>query len=184
MSVHTLSFYTIAVLILAATGMAVTRANLVHAVVYLVLSFFGSAMLFYLLGAPLLAALEVIIYAGAIMILFLFIIMMMDIDRLAEQAMPVRQWLPAAGLGLVYLMVMGRVILTDPGGRAPLQAAVAQPRAFGEYLFSHHWLAIEIASLLLLIVLFGVLHLGQGRGGDAGANPETTPPDGSQAEVK
>ena len=73
MTFHGFLFYVLAAVILVTTGLAITRRNLVHAVVYLVLSFFGSAMLFYLLGAPILAALEVIIYAGAIMILFLFI---------------------------------------------------------------------------------------------------------------
>ena len=75
MSLFAVIFYILAAVILAATAMAVTRRDPVHAVVYLVGSFFGSAMLFFLLGAPFLAALEVIIYAGAIMILFLFIIM-------------------------------------------------------------------------------------------------------------
>ena len=69
-----------AAVIVAATGLAITRRHPVHAVVYLILSFLGSAMLFYLLGAPFLAALEVIIYAGAIMVLFLFVIMMLKAE--------------------------------------------------------------------------------------------------------
>ena len=74
MTFYTILFYILAALIIVTTGLAITRRNMVHTIVYLVFSFFGSAMLFYLLGAPLIAALEVIIYAGAIMILFLFII--------------------------------------------------------------------------------------------------------------
>ncbi len=77
-------FYLLGAVILGATALAVTRRNVMHAIVYLVLSFFGTALLFYLLGAPFLAALEVIIYAGAIMVLFLFIVMMLEI-RPAEQ---------------------------------------------------------------------------------------------------
>ena len=80
------------------TAIAITRRNLVHAVVYLVISFFGTAMLFYLFGAPLLAALEVIIYAGAIMVLFLFVVMMIRIESSEEVMFPVSQWLPAAVL--------------------------------------------------------------------------------------
>ncbi|MGA8280705.1 MAG: NADH-quinone oxidoreductase subunit J, partial [Desulfobacterales bacterium] len=76
MRLYTILFYLLAVVIVVATVLAITRRNMVHAVIYLVVSFFGSALLFYLFGAPLLAALEVIIYAGAIMVLFLFIIMM------------------------------------------------------------------------------------------------------------
>jgi NADH-quinone oxidoreductase subunit K len=78
----TFLFYAIALLITVATAMAVTRRNMVHAVLYLVLSFFGTAMLFYLLGAPFLAALEIIIYAGAIMVLFLFLIMMIRLKKM------------------------------------------------------------------------------------------------------
>ena len=71
-----------------------------HAIVYLVLSFFGTALLFYLLGAPFLAVLEVIIYAGAIMVLFLFIVMMLEIKPPEKSLGPyLRQWLPAAVLG-------------------------------------------------------------------------------------
>jgi NADH-quinone oxidoreductase subunit J len=75
--------------------MAVTRRNMVHAVLYLVLSFFGTAMLFYLLGAPFLAALEIIIYAGAIMVLFLFLIMMIRLKKMPGMFFPVGQLLPA-----------------------------------------------------------------------------------------
>jgi NADH:ubiquinone oxidoreductase subunit 6 (subunit J) len=71
MTIYALIFYVLAAIILVTTGLAITRRNLVHVVMYLVFSFFGSAMMFYLFGAPLLAVLEVIIYAGAIMILFL-----------------------------------------------------------------------------------------------------------------
>ena len=82
MTLYALLFYVLAVLLVASTAMAVTRQNMVHAVLYLVMSFFGSAMLFYLLGAPFLAALEIIIYAGAIMVLFLFIIMMIRVEKM------------------------------------------------------------------------------------------------------
>ncbi|MGD8302339.1 MAG: NADH-quinone oxidoreductase subunit J, partial [Desulfobacterales bacterium] len=67
MTLYAFIFYILAVAIVVTTGLAITRRNLVHAVVYLVFSFFGSAMMFYLFGAPFLAVLEVIIYAGAIM---------------------------------------------------------------------------------------------------------------------
>ena len=163
-NVYTILFYAIAAVIVAATGLAVTRKNMVHAVVYLVISFFGSAMLFYLLGAPLLAALEVIVYAGAIMILFLFIIMMLKVDELGERWLPLGQLMPAAGLGVVYTAVVVLVTMTEPEAGEPLKLAVAQPRIFGHFLFRHHWLSIEIASLLLLIALFGVLHLGKDTG--------------------
>ena len=157
MTFQTFIFYLVSALILTATGLAITRRNLVHAVVYLVISFFGSALLFYLLGAPLLAAFEVIIYAGAIMVLFLFIIMMLRGEALAETFYPGSQWLPAAGMALLFLAVGILTVVWDPAGSGPLQPAVATPARFGHYLFKQHWLAIEIISLLLLVALIGAL---------------------------
>ncbi|UCF91341.1 MAG: NADH-quinone oxidoreductase subunit J [Desulfobacterales bacterium] len=170
MTLYAVVFYILAAVILVATGLAITRRNLVHAVMYLILSFFGSAMLFYLCGAPLLAALEVIIYAGAIMVLFLFIVMMLKVEAPQKKVFPARQWLPAAGLGVIYLVVGALVVFSDPGSRVTLEAALATPRIFGQYLFQRHWLSIEIVSLLLLIALLGALYLGRTK--DRGGTPE------------
>jgi NADH-quinone oxidoreductase subunit J len=163
MTLYSVIFYALAALILVCTGLAITRRNLVHSVVYLVISFFGSAMLFYLLGAPLLAALEVIIYAGAIMVLFLFIIMMLKVEGFEEHLFPVRQWIPAAGMCLLFIAAGTLMITGDPDSGIPLKTAVAEPVFFGHYLFRKHWLAIEIISLLLLIAVVAVLYLGKNR---------------------
>jgi NADH-quinone oxidoreductase subunit J len=161
MTLYSVIFYVLALIILATTAVAITRRNLVHAVVYLVFSFFGSALMFYLFGAPLLAVLEVIIYAGAIMILFLFIIMMVNVEASPEWMFPIQQWLPAVLVGVIYLVIGALIVSSAPGGRIALTPAVAEPQAFGEYLFQRHWLAIEIVSLLLLIALIGALYLGR-----------------------
>jgi len=161
MSILTLLFYAIALLIIAATAMAVTRRNMVHAVLYLVLSFFGTAMLFYLLGAPFLAALEIIIYAGAIMVLFLFLIMMIRLKKLPGMFFPVGQLLPAILISAGFLVVSSVMIGRNPAGWAPMPAAQASPAAFGVYLFQTHWLAVEIASMLLLVALVGAYVLGR-----------------------
>lgn len=166
MSFYSIIFYILAAIILITTGIAITRRNLVHAVVYLVFSFFGSAMMFYLFGAPFLAVLEVIIYAGAIMILFLFIIMMVKAEASEQQLFPIRQWLPAAVAGVVYLIMGVFVVFTAPGSEVTLEVALAEPGAFGQYLFQRHWLVIEIVSLLLLIALVGALYLGRKRPGE------------------
>ena len=164
MTLQAYIFYLLAGVILVSTGMAITRRNLAHAVVYLVISFFGTALLFYLLGAPLLAALEVIIYAGAIMILFLFIVMMIRLEQPEKPLFPRSQMIPALLMGAVYLVV-GALLLasSEPEAQVPLASAVASPSAFGRYLFEQHWLAIEIASLLLLVVLIGALLIGRQR---------------------
>ena len=161
MTVYALIFYILAAIILVTTALAITRRNLVHAVVYLVFSFFGSAMIFYLFGAPLLAVLEVIIYAGAIMILFLFIIMMVKAETPEKRLFAIQQWLPVVLIAVVYLVIGAAIISSAPGSQVTLEVALAKPKAFGEYLFQRHWLVIEIVSLLLLIALIGALYLGR-----------------------
>lgn len=173
MSILTLLFYAIALLIVAATAMAVTRRNMVHAVLHLVLSFFGTAMLFYLLGAPFLAALEIIIYAGAIMVLFLFLIMMIRLKKLPGMFFPVGQLLPAIFICAGFLVVSSVMVGGNPEGWTPMPATQAPPAAFGVYLFQTHWLAVEIASMLLLVALVGAYVLGRRvRGPSAGPRKE------------
>jgi len=161
MTLYSLIFYVLAAIILVTTALAITRRNLVHAVVYLVFSFFGSAVMFYLFGAPLLAVLEVIIYAGAIMILFLFIIMMVKTETSEGRLFPIQQWLPIVLIAVVYLVIGAVIVSSAPGSQVTLEVALAKPKAFGQYLFQRHWLVIEIVSLLLLIALVGALYLGR-----------------------
>ncbi len=167
MTLYGALFYVLGVITVLATVLAVTRQNLIHAVVYLTISFFATAALFFLLGAPFLAALEVIIYAGAIMVLFLFIIMMLKLEaaRKAPGAWA-RQWLPALLLGAVTLAVTVLVLLTAPGGDLGLTAAMATPRQFGRVLFQQYWLPVEIVSFLLLVALVGALYLGRRERGE------------------
>lgn len=174
MTIYAFLFYILAAVILVSTAIAVTRRNMVHAVIYLVISFFGSALLFYLFGAPLLAALEVIIYAGAIMILFLFIVMMLRMEGMEERLFPLKQWLPAVGVCFIYAIVMVMLLVSDATKSPPMQAAAVDPATFGQFLFQRHWLAIEIVSMLLLIALVGVLRLGKDSGKKASQETEVT----------
>ncbi len=162
MSLYAIIFYLLAFIILAATALSVTRRHLMHAIVYLVLSFFGTALLFYLLGAPFLAVLEVIIYAGAIMVLFLFIVMMLEIKPPeASRAAYLRQWLPAAVLGGMCLAAAFVVIVIKPGRSLPLELSAVAPLEFGRFLFQKYWFSVEIVSFLLFAVLVGALYLGR-----------------------
>ena len=163
MTLYALIFYVVAAVTVAATAVAITRRNLVHAVIYLIFSFFGTAMLFYLFGAPLLAALEVIIYAGAIMVLFLFVLMMIRMESHQELMFPLSQWLPAAVFGLIYVVVGYLMVCGTPGTEVTLQMVLATPREFALYVFQRHWLSVEIVSLLLLVALMGALYLGKGK---------------------
>lgn len=160
MTAYSLLFYIVAGIIVASTAIAVTRQNLVHAVIYAMFSFFGTALLFYLLGAPLLAALEVIIYAGAIMVLFLFVVMMIRVESPGEVMFPLTQWLPALLFGLLYIVVGFLMVLWTPGTEISLRMLMATPRDLALFVFQKHWLSVEIASLLLLAAIIGALQLG------------------------
>ncbi len=165
MNLYAIIFYILAAIILVSTLLAVTRRNLMHAIVYLVLSFFGTALLFYLLGAPFLAVLEVIIYAGAIMVLFLFIVMMLEIQPAEESAgRYLRRWLPALVLGGLSLAAAAILLLSAPGGSVPLFLQAASPLEFGRFLFQRYWFSVEIVSFLLFVALVGALYLGRREG--------------------
>ena len=166
-------FYVVSALILASTAMAVTRKNPVHAIVYLVISFLGSALLFYILGAPFLAALEVIIYAGAIMVLFLFVVMMLKMEEMERRGFSPADWIPALVLGLLFVVVAALAVFQDPGSHEVLQLAIALPATFGRFIFEHYWLAVEIISILLLVGLVAAVQLGRGK--KEGQAMETAP---------
>ena len=179
MTLYAATFYLLGIVILTATGLAVTRRQPVHAVLYLIVAFLGTAALFFLLGAPLLAAFMVIIYAGAIMIVILFIIML--VQGSPRETGIRSEWGPALLLGVVFLAVAVATIFKDPGSRIVLQGAVAQPRDFGRFLFDRYWLAVEIVSVLLLVALVAILHLGKRRDTEEteeGPSPHLSPPSG------
>jgi NADH-quinone oxidoreductase subunit J len=165
MNIYAVMFYVLGAVIVSATALAITRRNLMHAIVYLVLSFFGSALLLYLLGAPFLAVLELVIYAGAIMVLFLFIVMMLEIKG-EEKPLGAYlwQWLPALLLSGTSLFIMFLLIWLEPGGQGLLPLSTVAPLAFGRFLYQKYWLGVEIASFLLFVALAGALYLGRSNG--------------------
>ena len=168
-------FYLLSAITGAATFMAITRRQAVHAVVYLIISFFGTALLFYLLGAPFLAVLEVIIYAGAIMVLFLFIIMTIQIRPSVQTwRAALKQWLPAIILGGIAFSLAAAMVVADPAGQMQLKPAMAGPAEFGRFLFRQYWFPVEIASFLLLIALVGALYLGRREGKSSMGQTEKT----------
>jgi len=161
-------FYLLGAFIVAATGVAITRRDPVHAVIYLVGSFLGTAMLFYLLGAPFLAGVEVIVYAGAIMVLFLFVIMMLGKAPWRGRGAAVLRWGPAVVPVLLFLALAGLLILHDPQGAVELRMALASPKDFGRFVFERYWMAVEIVSLLLLLALIAAIQLRKGKGKEPG----------------
>jgi NADH-quinone oxidoreductase subunit J len=162
MTLYGILFYVLGLIILVASALAITSRNVMHAIVYLVVSFFGVAPLFYLLGAPLLALLEIIIYAGAIMVLFIFIVMMLKIEGSPGPAgRALKQWAPALVLSALSGGIMVLLIWQAPAQESALPLAMAGPREFGQFVFHHYWFAVEIASFLLFAALVGAYYLGR-----------------------
>jgi NADH-quinone oxidoreductase subunit J len=164
MHLYAIIFYLLALIIVAFTVLAITRRNVMHAIVYLVGSFIGTALLFFLLGAPFLAVLEVVIYAGAIMVLFLFIVMTLEITPETRTRWPfLRPWLLPLALAGVSGFVLSMFILFESGSDLTLPLVMASPLAFGRFLFQKYWLGVEIASYLLFVALAGALYLGRSK---------------------
>jgi NADH-quinone oxidoreductase subunit J len=154
-------FYLASAVAVAATLLALTRANAAHALVYLILSLLSVAVLFFLLGAPFAGALQVLVYAGAIMVLFVFVVMMLNLGQRPSGAhawLAPRHWIGPAALALVLLLEMTWLIFAD---RSDLAGEVVGPREVGRELFGAYILAVELASILLLAALVGAYHLGR-----------------------
>jgi NADH-quinone oxidoreductase subunit J len=155
-------FYIAGAVAVAATLMMLTQLNAVHALLYLVVSLLAVAIIFYTLGAPFAAALEVIIYAGAIMVLFVFVVMLLNLGRASIDTE--RSWLSTISWTGPFILVA--VLITEflylfhesAGGAYP---AVVAPPEVGSALFGPYVLGVELASMLLLGGLVGAYHLGR-----------------------
>lgn len=155
-------FYIAAAIALFATVFALTRSNAAHALIYLIVSLLAIAVIFFLLGAPFAAALEVVIYAGAIMVLFVFVIMMLNLgeegNAIERQRMHPAVWIVPAILSAVLLAEM--VVLLAKFDSASTGALISAKQV-GLTLFGPYVLAVEIASMLLMAGLVGAYHVGR-----------------------
>jgi NADH-quinone oxidoreductase subunit J len=154
-------FYIAASVAIISTVMAISRRNAIHALLYLILSLLAISVVFYLLDALFIAALEVIIYAGAIMVLFIFVTMMLNIglERKTEKKwLNPRMWIVPSILAAVLLIDL---ILTLKNVKMiPVVEHVILPKQVGISLFSTYLLAVEIAAILLMAGVIGAYHLG------------------------
>ncbi|MDP3843685.1 MAG: NADH-quinone oxidoreductase subunit J [Oxalobacteraceae bacterium] len=156
-------YLTAAIAVIAAAAILVLR-HPVHAALYLIVSLLALALLFFLLGAPLVAALQVMLYAGAIMVLFLFLMMVMNLRPERGRPLP----LPAGwqGPALLALLLWLEIFLLFSG--LPLESAgsamVIGPKAVGAALFGPYLVVVEAAAVLLLASLVASLYLSR-RGG-------------------
>ncbi|HCE68845.1 MAG: NADH dehydrogenase [Geobacteraceae bacterium GWC2_55_20] len=164
-------FYILAATAVIATLLAITEKHPVHAILYLVTSLFSMAVIFYLLMAPLVAAFEVILYAGAIMVLFLFVIMMLDLGHPEKGLSPGwREWLPAMALSGISIASLAVAVVSRHATAGSYPAALPI-REVALRLFREHGLAVELVSLQLLFALVGALYLGRQRTPSPGLRP-------------
>jgi len=155
-------FYIAALVAVMSTVAALTRANAIHALIYLIVSLLAVAVLFFLMGAPFAAALEIVIYAGAIMVLFVFVIMMLNLGESGvareQEWLTPRNWVVP---GVMAALLLLELILALRHAPALTSGISVDPKAVGLTLFGPYILAVEIASMLLLAGLVGAYHLGR-----------------------
>ena len=155
-------FYIAAAVSLVATILVITRTHASHALIYLIVSLLAVAVIFYLLGAPFASALEIVIYAGAIMVLFLFVVMMLNLgpSQIAQE----RRWLePRMWIGptILTLILFFEMVYVLAGSPVVTPGVPVPPKAVGELLFGAYLLGVELAGFLLLAALVGAYHLGR-----------------------
>ena len=163
----TIFFYLFSVVAVASAIMVITSRNPVHSVLFLILCFFNAAGLFILMGAEFLAMILVVVYVGAVAVLFLFVVMMLDVDfvKLREG---VAGYLPVGGIiGLIVLVELALVLGTWTISPAALKSATApdnaatitNTRALGEVLYTKYFLYFQVAGLILLVAMVGAIVL-------------------------
>jgi NADH-quinone oxidoreductase subunit J len=141
--------------------MVITRRNAMHALLYLILMLLALGLVFFTLGAAFLAILQIIVYAGAIMVLFVFVVMMLNLGRPGERQeqrwLGVEVWAVPAILTLALFLLCGYALLVLKG--AGLPAGPVSPKQVGLALYREYILAVELASLVLVAGLVGAFHL-------------------------
>jgi len=157
-------FYLSSGVAVLATLRVITGTNPVHALLYLITSLLAVAMCFFALGAPFAGALEIIVYGGAILVLFVFVVMMLNLGPQGTQQergwIKPGVWLGPGVLAAVLFVQLMWGLFAQPTG-APLGWASVSPKAVGISLFGPYLLAVELASMLLLAALVAAFHLGR-----------------------
>jgi NADH-quinone oxidoreductase subunit J len=176
--IQALAFYLFAIMVIVSGALTITARNPVHAVLWLILAFFNAAGLMVLVGAEFIAMLLVIVYVGAVAVLFLFVVMMLNIDFAELRAGFARY----AAIGLVLAIALAAEIMIAFGawsaggielGRraAPIDAAVPNIEAIGMLLYTRYLFVFEGAGLVLLVAMIGAIVLThRERGGVRGQN--------------
>src|SRR6476659_1027575 len=161
-------FYTLATLIIAFGVLVVTTRNTVHCVLFLVANFLCVAMVYVLLAAEFLAIIQILVYAGGIVVLYLFVVMLVNLQR-SPDASPRRRRQSSAGFALAAVMLaeISAILVFSaarPAGAAaavtaPAQAAMGNTQVIGMMLYSDYLVPFEVASMLLLVAMVGAIIL-------------------------
>jgi NADH-quinone oxidoreductase subunit J len=158
------TFYIAGSIAILSTMMVITRFNIIHALLYLVVSFLALATVFFIMGAPFAAALEIIIYAGAIVVLIIFVIMMLNLK--GEAIEQERKWLtPAVWIGpaiLSFILLAELIYVLGTGNSGSgLPNQMVDAKAVGKALYGQYILAVELSGMLLMAGIVGAYHLGR-----------------------
>jgi NADH-quinone oxidoreductase subunit J len=169
-------FYMAAAIAVFSTLMMLTRLNAVHALLYLIVSLLAVAVVFYSLGAPFIAALEIIIYAGAIMVLFVFVVMLLNLGERATELE--RSWVRPrmyVGPAILAALLLAEMVIMLLQTHVAAHSIAVGPKEVGTALYGPYLIGVELASMLLLGALVGAYHLGAGK--------REAPSEGSHADT-
>jgi NADH-quinone oxidoreductase subunit J len=157
------TFYIASAVAILATIMVITRFNMVHALLYLVVSFLAIAVIFFVLGAPFIAALEVIVYAGAIVVLIIFVIMMLNLKQESveqeEKWVTKKVWIGPAILCSILLAEM--IYILNSSDFETLSGTEVDAGKVGKSLYTTYVIGVELCGLLLMAGIVGAYHLGR-----------------------
>src|SRR5689334_10566801 len=163
MLTDTILFYIFAVLVLGGAVLTITRRNAVHSAIALIVSLLGVAGLYLMQQAEFLFAVQIVLYVGGIMVLFLFVIMLVNLDQAAKERQFNRHWLVAlvavgaAGVEIGYFIFRGKSAfhIAEAGGAAPVVSGMGNTEVLADVLFSQYLLPFELVSVLLLVAVVG-----------------------------
>ena len=158
-----IAFYMFATIVTVSALFVIMAKNPVHSVLWLILAFFSSAGLLVLIGAEFLAMLLVVVYVGAVAVLFLFVVMMLDVDFVELKQGTLKYWPFAVLVGLVFIAQIAIAgFARESGGRAefnPAPGAETNTEAIGAVMYTDYFLLFQLSGLILLVAMIGAIVL-------------------------
>lgn len=159
-----IAFYIAAIIAIFSTIMVITHTRIVHALLYMIASLLSIAVIFFILGAPFLAAIEVIVYAGAIMVLFVFVAIMLNLGSVESREreknwLSHRPWILPGILCIILLAEFIYLLQTTDPLNVPISSI--EPKQVGIALYTKYILGVELTAILLVSAVVGAYHIGK-----------------------